>query len=208
MTTIAESFTKSRDLAKNFPAYLKFSASCRPATELLFATSFLVNILISQFPAILAYTSKTIIDSLGANGPTPGSGGGSQAPIFLGGLYLGFFCWSNMLVRFVLLHVNETLTESSSKNIHVEIIKAAIRLEGLYYFENPNFHNRSALLERDALYIPMNFLRFFTDVCSITVTSLGMALLLFGLHPLIPFLIILCRSSRCSDAEKSTSSDL
>lgn len=156
--------------------------------QVLFATSFLTTALISQFPAILAFVSKTIIDSL--NSKEPGIYFGLQAPIFLGCVYL-----SLLLVQYsgqvLILYVYETLTETGSRSIHLEIIKSANRLEGLYYFDNPAFHNRRALLERDALYIPMNFLRFVTDVCSITVTTLGMVVLLVGLHPLIPLLIIL-----------------
>jgi ATP-binding cassette subfamily B protein len=83
------------------------------------------------------------------------------------------------------------LTESGSKHIHTEIIKSANRLEGLYYFENPAFHNQRSLLERDALTIPMNILRFVMDISSITVTIFSMVLLLVGLHPLIPFLLLL-----------------
>ena len=189
MATTAESFTKPRELAKSISAYLKILGIMSAGNQALFAASFLATILISQFPAVLAYTSKIIIDSLVATDPGP-TFGSLQMPVFLGCVYLAL-----LLVQYVgqviLLHVNETLTESGSRNIHLEIIKSAIRLEGLYYFENPEFHNRRALLQRDALYIPMNFLRFVTDICSITVTTLGMVILLFGLHPLIPLLIIL-----------------
>lgn len=190
MTTIEEPFTKSREPARNIPAYLKIFRIMAAGNEALFVTSFVANLLISQFPAILAYTSKTIIDSLVSKDASLFSFSPLQAPIFLSCVYL-----SLLLVQYVgqvlLVHINENLTETGSKNIHLEIIKSAIRLEGLYYFENPDFHDRRALLERDALYIPMNFLRFVTDVCSISVTVLGMMLLLFGLHPLIPFLIII-----------------
>lgn len=188
METTSASSTKPRKLTNNISAYLKILGIMCQGNRVLFAASFITTILIAQFPAVLAYLSKLIIDSLTAK--DPGLYFGLQAPIFLGFVYL-----SLLLVQYVgqvlVLYVNETLTESGSRNIHLEIIRSAIRLEGLYYFDNPAFHNRRALLERDALYIPMNFLRFVTDICSITITALGMVVLLFGLHPLIPLLIIL-----------------
>jgi ATP-binding cassette subfamily B protein len=167
---------------KNISAYVQLLRIVSTGNRALFATSIFTNLVIAQFPALLAYTSKTIIDSLVAKS--------FQAPIFFGLLYLGL-----LLVQYIgqvlLVHVNENLTESSSKSIHLEIIKSANRLEGLYYFENPDFHDRRSLLERDALFIPMNLLRFLTDIGSILVTILGMVFLLFALHPVIPFLIIL-----------------
>jgi ATP-binding cassette subfamily B protein len=172
--------TWTRDISK----YYQLLRIASAGSKALFTASILTNLLIAQLPAVLAYTSKTIIDSLVAANTT------SRVPILLGCLYLVL-----LLVQYigqvVLVHVNETLTETSSRNIHLEIIKSAIRLEGLYYFENPDFHDRRSLLERDALYIPMNLLRFLTDLGSIAVTTLGMVVLLFGLHPLIPLLIIL-----------------
>lgn len=190
MTTIEESFKRSRELARSIPAYLQIFRIISAGNHTLFVISFITNLLIAQFPAILAYNGKIIIDSLVSKDSSSYSIGPLSAPIFLGCVYL-----SLLLVQYVgqvlLVHINETLTETSSKSIHLEIIKSAIRLEGLYYFENPDFHDRRSLLERDALYIPLNLLRFVTDVCSITVTVLGMVFLLFALHPLIPLVIIL-----------------
>jgi ATP-binding cassette subfamily B protein len=188
METTPASSTKPRNLSKNISAYLKILGIMSRDNQVLFATTFVITILISQLPAVLAYLSKSIIDSLTLKDPTQYYG--LQAPLFLGCVYL-----SLLLVQYVgqvlVPYVNETLTESGSRNIHLEIIKSAIHLEGLYYFDDPAFHNRRALLERDALYIPMNFLRFVLDICSITVTTLGMIVLLFWLHPFIPLLIIL-----------------
>ena len=186
---ISASPKRPRTITKNISAYLKILGIMFKGNQVLFVTSFLTTILISQFPAILAFVSKAIIDSLNSRDSSLHFGG-LPAPIFLGCVYL-----SLLLVQYVgqvlLLYINETLTETGSKSIHLEVIKSANRLEGLYYFDNPTFHNRRALLERDALYIPMNFLRFVTDITGITVTTLGMVVLLLGLHPLIPLLIIL-----------------
>jgi ATP-binding cassette, subfamily B, bacterial len=188
--SFSESFKKSCELAKNLPALFKIIGIMSASNQALFAISFIANLLLSQFPAILAYTSKTIIDSLISEDSRSHYFGTVQAPIFLGCAYL-FLLLVQYIGQVVLLYINENLTETVSKNIHLEIIKAGIRLEGLYYFENPEFHNRRAIVQNSALYISMNFLRFVTDICSITVTILGMVILLFGLHPLIPFLIIL-----------------
>ena len=189
MTTIDEPLKNFRSPARSIPAYLRILRIMSAGSRALFVTFFVANLFISQFPAILAYTSKTIIDSLVAKdsslyfGPLP-------APVFFGCVYLVL-----LLIQYVgqvvLVHINEKLTETSSKNTHLEIIKSAIKLEGLYYFENPEFHDRRSLLERDALFIPMNLLRFITDIAGIIVTMLGMVVLLLGLHPLIPLLIIL-----------------
>lgn len=183
-------FQERSRTAENIPVLLKIIGIVSAGNRTLFAISFLANLLLAQFPAVMAYLSKTIIDSLIAGDSTSYSFGNIQAPIFFGCLYL-FLLLAQYVGQVVLLFINENLTETVSKNTHLEIIKAAIRLEGLYYFENPEFHNRRAVLENNALYMPMNLLRFVTDVCSITVTVLGMAILLFGLHPIIPFLIIL-----------------
>jgi ATP-binding cassette subfamily B protein len=190
MTTIAAFFSESRELARNVPAYLSILRIVSAGSRTLFAACLLVNILLAQFPAILAYTSQNIIDSLASQSRASQTIGPLKAPLFFGCVYLGILI-AHYVGQLVLLHLAEMLTESGSKHIHTEIIKSAIRLEGLYYFENPAFHNRRSLLERDALHIPMNILRFAIDVSSITVTIFCMVLLLFGLHPLIPFLIIL-----------------
>src|ERR1043166_262747 len=190
MTTIAAFFSESRELARNVPAYLSILRIVSAGSRTLFAACVLVNILLAQFPAILAYTSQKTIDSLASQSRAPQTIGPLKAPLFFGCVYLGILI-AHYVGQLVLLHLAEMLTESGSKHIHTEIIKSAIRLEGLYYFENPAFHNRRSLLERDALHIPMNILRFAIDVSSITVTIFCMVLLLYGLHPLIPFLIIL-----------------
>lgn len=188
--SFSEPFKGASGLTKNIPAYLAILRIMSAGNRALLATSLLANILLSQFPAVLAYTSKIIVDALASRtpGPTPPAGFGD--PVLLGCVYLGL-----LLVQYAgqaaLLYVNENLTESFSKNIHLEIIKTGIRLEGLGHFDDPEFHNRRAILEREALYIPMNFLRFVTDICSIAVTTLGMVVLLVGLHPLIPLLILL-----------------
>ena len=190
MTTIAEFFSKSRELARNVPAYLSILRIVSAGSRSLFAACLLVNVLLAQLPAILAYTSLNIIDSLASQGRASQTIGPLKAPLFFGCVYLGLLV-AQYVGQMVLLHLAEMLTESGSKHIHTEIIKSAIRLEGLYYFENPAFHNRRSLLERDALHIPMNILRFVMDVTSIAVTLLSMVLLLSGLHPLIPLLIVL-----------------
>lgn len=190
MTTIAAFFSESRELARNVPAYLSILRIVSAGSRTLFAACLLVNVLLAQLPAILAYTNQNVIDSLLSQGRAPQTIGPLKAPLFLGCVYLGFLV-TQYVGQLVLVHLSESLTESGSKHIHTEIIKSAIRLEGLYYFENPAFHNRRSMLERDALYIPMNILRFAIDISSITVTIFCMALLLFGLHPLIPFLILL-----------------
>jgi ATP-binding cassette, subfamily B, bacterial len=188
--SFSEPFKKLRRLANNIPAYLTILGVMSTGNRALFAASLLANILLSQFPAILAYTSKLIVDSLASKGPVTPSLGNLDGPVFLGCVYLSLLL-AQYVGQAVLLHVNENLTESFSKNIHLEIIKAGVRLEGLYHFDSPEFHNRRAILESEALHLPMNFLRFVADICSVTVTILGMIFLLVGLHPLIPLLIIL-----------------
>lgn len=190
MTTIAAFFSESRELARNVPAYVSILRIVSAGSRTLFAACLLVNVLLAQLPAVLAYISKNVIDSLIAQGRAPQTIGPLKAPLFFGCVYLGFLV-AQYIGQIVLVHLSEMLTESGSKIIHTEIIKSAIRLEGLYYFENPAFHNRRSMLEGNALYIPVNILRFAIDISSITVTIFCMVLLLFGLHPLIPFLILL-----------------
>jgi ABC-type multidrug transport system fused ATPase/permease subunit len=131
METTPASSTKPRNLSKNISAYLKILGIMSRDNQVLFATTFVITILISQLPAVLAYLSKSIIDSLTLKDPTQYYG--LQAPLFLGCVYL-----SLLLVQYVgqvlVPYVNETLTESGSRNIHLEIIKSAIHLEGLSTF--------------------------------------------------------------------------
>ena len=190
MTAIGAFAPKFRELARSIPAYVSILRIVSAGSRVLFAACLLVNVLIAQLPALLAYTSKNIIDSLISQPNAPRFIGPLPVPIFFGCVYLALLV-GQYVGQVVLLHLSEMLTESGSKHIHTEIIKAAVRLEGLYYFENPAFHNRRSLLERDALFIPMNILRFATDISSIVVTVLCMVLLLFSLHPLIPLLIVL-----------------
>jgi ATP-binding cassette, subfamily B, bacterial len=156
--------------------------------RMLFASSVLANLLVAQFPVALAYLSKVIIDSLFSH-----SGqslrGSPRSPLFWGTVYLLLLALQYVGQMF-LLFLNETLSEASTRNIHVEIMKAGIRIEGLTYFDDPAFHDHRARLENNAIYIPAGFLRCITDVCSISVTLLGMVILLAGLHPLIPLLIV------------------
>lgn len=190
MRTIAALFAKSRELARSIPDYLSILRIVSGANRSLVTSAFLLNILISQLPAVLAYVSKDVVDSLLAQKPAPAPFGPLSAPLFFGCVYLALLI-AQYAGQIFLVHLTEMLTESGSKHIHTQIIKSAIRMEGLYYFENPAFHNRRSLLERDALYIPMNILRFTTDITGIAVTTFCMVVLLFGLHPLIPFLILL-----------------
>lgn len=188
MTRIAR---KSRELARSVPAYLSVLRTVSAGSRPLFAASFLVTILIAQLPALLAYIGQNVIDSLLSQSHSPRSFGPISAPLFFGGIYLGLLVTQHV-GQVVLIHLSESLTESGSKHVHTAIIKSAIRMEGLYYFESPAFHNRRALLEREALYIPMNILRFGTEALSIAVTVLCMALLLSSLHPVIPLVLIVC----------------
>lgn len=156
----------------------------------LFATSVAANLLIAQFPVALAYTSKVIIDSL-VTKSGPHLLGAPRGPVFWAIIYLLMLVMQYTGQAF-LLFLNETLSEAAAENIHREIIKAGIRLGGLAYFDDPNFHDHRARLQNNAIYIPANFLRLLTDVSSIFVTLTGMVILLAGLHPLIPFVIVIC----------------
>jgi ATP-binding cassette, subfamily B, bacterial len=156
--------------------------------RMLFATSVFANLLVAQFPVALAYLGKVIIDSLFSHSD-PSSLGSPRSPLFWGTVYLLLLALQYMGQVF-LLFLNETLSEAAARNIHVEIMKAGIRIEGLTYFDDPAFHDHRARLENNAIYIPAGFLRCITDICSISVTLLGMVILLAGLHPLIPLLIV------------------
>jgi ATP-binding cassette subfamily B protein len=190
MTKIAQLFAKCLELARSVPAYLSILRIVSAGNRSVFAASFLVNLLVAQLPAVLAYTSKNVIDSLLSQSHSPSFIGPLSLPIFFGCIYLCLLV-AQYVGQVVLVHLSEMLTESGSKHVHTEIIKTAMRMEGLYYFENPAFHNRRSLLEREALYIPMNILRFATDASGIAVTVLCMVVLLFSLHPVIPFLLII-----------------
>lgn len=183
-------FESFRGLAKNLPAYLVILRVMSAGNRALLAASLLATLLLAQFPALLAYISKIIVDALVPGRPGPDVVGGLGGPVFLGCVYLGLLL-AQYAGQAVVLHYQENLTESFSKNIHLEIIKTGLRLEGLSYLDDPQFHNRRSILEREALYIPMNFLRFLTDVGGVAVTILTMGILLVGLNPLIPLVIIL-----------------
>jgi ATP-binding cassette subfamily B protein len=152
--------------------------------------SLTTNLLVSQFPALLAYTSKVIIDALATPASQPSFFSYPMRPVVLGSVYLVL-----LLLQYAgqvfLVFVNESLTEVAAKNIHRQIILGAIRLQGLSYFDTPAFHDRRAVLENTALYIPMNFVRLVTDIFSVVLTVMGMVVLLSGLHPLLAPLIIL-----------------
>ena len=190
MTKIAQLFAKCLELARSVPAYVSILRIVSAGSRSIFAASFVANLLVAQLPALLAYTGKRVIDSLLSQSHSPSYIGPLSAPIFFGCIYLCLLM-AQYVGQVVLVHLSEMLTESGSKHVHTEIIKSAIRMEGLYYFENPAFHNRRSLLEREALYIPMNILRFVTETTGIAVTVLGMVVLLFSLHPLIPLLLII-----------------
>ena len=135
--------------------------------------------------------SKVVVDSL-----LPGHSGVHvlghlRGPVFFGYVYLSFLVFQ-YVGQIFLVFLNETLSEAAAKNIHAEIIKAGMRLEALPYSDDPNFHDHRSRLENNALYIPANFLRFTTDIFSITVTVAGMIVLLIGLYPLMPLAIVLC----------------
>jgi ATP-binding cassette, subfamily B, bacterial len=169
-------------------ALLKILYVVSAGHRILFSTSVLANLLVAQFPVALAYLSKVIIDSLFLHSG-PSFLGSPQGPLFWGTVYLLLLALQYVGQVF-LLFLNETLSEAAARNIHVEIMKAGIRIEGLTYFDDPAFHDHRSRLENNAIYIPAGFLRCITDICSISVTLLGMVILLAGLHPLIPLLIV------------------
>src|SRR5262249_23150168 len=74
---------------------------------------------------------------------------------------------------------------------HEAIIATGTRLEGISHLESPAFYNRRSLLERHALYLPMNCLRFVTDLVGICLTMMAMAVLLSELNVLIPCVMVL-----------------
>jgi hypothetical protein len=84
MTTIAEFLSKSRELVRNVPAYLSILRIVSAGSRSLFAACLLVNVLLAQLPAILAYTSQNIIDSLGFQSRASQTIGPLKAPLFFG----------------------------------------------------------------------------------------------------------------------------
>ena len=158
------------------------------------ALTLICNVFVSVLPAALAYTSRTIIDSLLLVGTVGAAGAaaaasGMPAPVWLAGVYV-ILLVAQQAGQSVLLLANETLTEAGARNIHSAVIATGVRLEGVARFESPAFHDRRMLLERNALYLPMNGLRFVSDLLSIGITMISMAVLLSGLHVLIPLVMI------------------
>lgn len=157
----------------------------------LFAASLCITVLLSQCPALLAYISKLVIDSISSVHSSATSYGPVTSPtIMLGTVYLVALLFQH-LGQTAVMFINETLTENGSRSVHLELMRAAIRIEGLRPFENPAFHQRRAILENHALYLPMNALRLLTDLCSILLTMFGVIVLLVQIQPLIPFVMIL-----------------
>ena len=172
--------------ARSFLVYIDMLKLMSKGSRLKFFLSFIANILISQLPVVMAYTSQLIIDSLSVEQVDLSF---FKSPLFFGCIYLVFLIIQNSGQVFLTI-INENLTATISKNLHLEIMKTSIRLEGLYYYENPAYHNRRAIVENSALYLPMNFLNFSTDIYSIACILIGMITLLMQLNPLIPLLII------------------
>ena len=181
---------KSRGLREHNAVYLRILGFMSAGSKAVFASSFLANLLLAQLPALMAYTTKLIIDSLLSENVASSSFAGLPDPILYGGVYLLFLLFQQN-GHTVLNYVSENLTETISKNIHLEIMRTSIRLEGLAYFEDPAFYDRQDVVENTAMYLPMNFLRFSKDIFSIFFIMISMIILLSALHPLIPFLIIL-----------------
>ena len=103
MTTIAAFFSESRELARNVPAYLSVLRVVSAGSRTLFAACLLVNVLLAQLPAILAYTNQNVIDSLITQGREPQTIGPLKAPLFLGCVYLGFLV-TQYVGQIVLVH--------------------------------------------------------------------------------------------------------
>ncbi len=158
-------------------------------TLVLGAVMVLATLALAEIPAILALITKSLVDLLVSGrsfylGPYLLKG-----PLFLGCVYCAL-----LLLQYVgnigLFSLGEHLTEAASYDVHIAVMRAGIGFQSLRYFEDPAFHNHRAILERTAFYTPLGLVRVLIDACAVVATTVGMAVLLGKLHPLLPVLII------------------
>ncbi len=149
------------------------------------------DVALSFVPAVMAYLTKDIIDLLFSQVHTPREmlGLTLQSPLVLAGLYLALLVFQN-IGQTVLFSLNERLMETVANNLHLEILRRGIRIPDLNYFDNPEFYNHRAIVEKNAFYAPVAILRPATELCAVAGTITSMILLLWALHPLIPILIL------------------
>ena len=184
-TQLASKSSSQSIPTSGFGTLLRLLASGNGA---LVAASLATTLALSQCPAALAGLSRTIIDDLTVlrAHPTPSV---SQTILMLGIAYLAVSIAQGTGYS-VLSFVSERLQQSASRNVHTALMKASLRLEGIRLFDNPEFHNRRAMIEGYAFYMPMNCFRLLTDLISIVLTVAGMACLLVRLEPLIPVILL------------------
>lgn len=152
------------------------------------AAVLLTNVGVSILPAALAYTSRGVIDSL-VRVRDSAAPDGTSTPVLLASVFLVLLILQHAAQTLLVL-ATETLTERSARSLHLALIRTAARLEGIRHFESAEFHDQRLVLETQALYVPMNALRFANDLFSVGISIAAMTVLLSGLHPLVPALMV------------------
>ncbi len=180
---------KDLELTRTLGALRTVLSTVAAGNGFQFSAAVVSNVLVSLLPAALAYTSRAVIDALVGRHATAPASAGLPWAVTLAGVYVGLLV-AQQVGQHALLLANETLTEAGARNIHVAVISAGARLEGLQHFEDPTFHNRRLLLENNALYLPMNCLRFASDLLGVGIAILAMATVLFSVHVAIPILMV------------------
>jgi ATP-binding cassette subfamily B protein len=147
----------------------------------------ILNISLAQCPALLAYLSQQVVNEITL---APMAVVGFIAtPILLGGVYLLLLLGQHVGQALTVM-LTEQLAESASHAVNVQIIHAAMRLQGLSYFDDPHYHDRRTTLEESGPYLTGNYLRFLTDMVGVTLTIASLAVVLGGISPILPLIII------------------
>ncbi len=156
------------------------------------ALALLGTLLVSQLPAALAYLTKAVVDGLSSKTPPVHLLENVVAvPLLFGYAYLVVFLSQN-IAQALMFSVGEHLAEQVSHDVHLSVIRRAMRIPGLRYFDTPELYDKRIILERNAFHLPVALLRVTTDVCGSLGAMVGMAFVLCRVNPLIPFVIVAC----------------
>lgn len=111
-------------------------------------------------------------------------------------IFLALSLWATALAVDGLLspwiaRLQGNLTDKLTAQINISIMDHTKDLQSLKYFENTKFQDTLQNIKSQSSYQPINLIISLTSSIRSIVTILGVAIILYGIHPLIPLAVIL-----------------
>ncbi len=148
----------------------------------------LIQVAIAILPVILLWTSKMVIDSLTSEPPFAPDV--QDQAITLAACYMGAVILFS-IARTVQPSLQAYLSERFLYRINLDLIKSTGLFKGLYYFEDPDYHDLRHVVRYESPDVPIGLIRHITDLVSVGIGLLALTILLTEMNFFVPLAIII-----------------